>query len=72
MPRVKMKFESYSLLLLYSCDRNWPGYFMLLALGFVCDSKEVWKRRARYFKLPSLAVASRPRDNYARGSSALK
>ena len=58
MSCVKVKFESYLLLLLFSYDGNWPVYFLLLALGLICDTKEVWLRHARYFKLLSLAVAS--------------
>ena len=51
-----MKFESYLLLLLFSYNRNWPVYFTLLALGLICDTKEVWLGHARYFKSPSLVV----------------
>ena len=53
MSCVKVKFESYLLLLLFSYDGNWPVYFLLLALGLICDTKEVWLRHARYFKLLS-------------------
>ena len=41
MSCVKVKFESYLLLLLFSYDRNSPGYFMLLALGLICDKRSV-------------------------------
>ena len=50
MSCIKVKFESYLLLLLFSYDRNWPGYFLLIALGLICDTKEVLQRRAQYFK----------------------
>ena len=40
MSRVEVKFESYLLLLLFSYDRNWPGYFMLLALGLILTQKK--------------------------------
>ena len=72
MSCVKVKFQSYLLLLLFSYDRNWPVYFMLIALGLICDTKEVWLRHARYFKSPSLAVASLPDNVYARRCIALK
>ena len=58
MSCVKVKFESYLLLILLSYNRNWPVYFMLIALGLICDTKEVWLWREQYFKSPSLAVAS--------------
>ena len=42
MPCVEVTFESYLLLLLLSYDRNWSFYSMLIALGLICDAKEVW------------------------------
>ena len=50
MSCIKVKFESYLLLLLFSYDRNWPGYFLLIALGLICDTKEVLQGHAQYFK----------------------